>query len=61
MAKISLNHKVGFIDKTGKVIVPPKYDNVLPFHEGLALVRINEKEFYIKVFPEGKIVEYYDE
>jgi len=61
VAKTSLNHKVGFIDKTGKVIVPPKYDEASDFHEGLARVKLNGKDFYIKVFPDGKIVEYYEE
>ena len=61
MAKTSLNHKVGFIDTTGKVILPPKYDYALPFSEGLARVERYGKEFYIKVFPKGKVVEYYEE
>jgi len=61
VAKISLNHKVGFMDKSGKEIVTPKYDYTVDFKEGLSGVKLNEKEFYIKVFPEGKIVEYYDE
>jgi hypothetical protein len=55
------DYKWGFIDKTGKVIVPPKYDYALPFYEGLSQVRLNGKYFYIKVFPDGKVVEYYDE
>ena len=43
MAKISLNHKMGFIDKTGKEIVPPKYDDAGVFIEGLAKVKLNGK------------------
>jgi hypothetical protein len=58
---VKLNGKVGFIDKTGKVIVPPKYDDAEDFKEGLAWVKLNGKEFYIKIFPDGKIVEYYEE
>jgi hypothetical protein len=27
----------------------------------LARVELNGKDFYIKIFPDGKIVEYYDE
>jgi len=27
----------------------------------LAQVELNGKEFYIKIFPDGKVVEYYDE
>jgi hypothetical protein len=30
--------KWGFIDQTGKFVIEPKYDNVLPFQEGLAAV-----------------------
>jgi mannose-6-phosphate isomerase-like protein (cupin superfamily) len=61
VAKTSLNHKVGFVDKTGKEIVTPKYDDAWVFHEGLARVKLNGKEFYIKVFPDGRVVEYYEE
>jgi hypothetical protein len=60
-AKVKLNGKVGFIDKTGKEIVPPKYDEAQFFFEGLAFVKLNGKEFCIKVFPDGKVVEYYEE
>jgi hypothetical protein len=28
----------GFIDKTGKVVIQPTFDQVWPFHEGYALV-----------------------
>jgi nickel-dependent lactate racemase len=58
---VKLNGKYGFIDKTGKEIVPPKYDDAWDFQEGLARVKLNEKDFYIKVFPDGKVVEYYEE
>jgi hypothetical protein len=61
LALVELNGKWGFIDKTGKEIVPPKYDNAANFHEGLAGVELNEKRFYIKIFPDGKVVKYYDE
>jgi len=27
----------------------------------LALVNLNGKDFYIKIFPDGKVVEYYEE
>ncbi len=36
------NHKWGFIDRTGKLIVPYKYDSAGPFSEGLAAVRVGE-------------------
>ncbi|MGL4375735.1 MAG: WG repeat-containing protein, partial [Microcoleaceae cyanobacterium] len=37
------NGKWGFIDKNGKVIVKPKYDEVRNFSEGLAAVKIGNK------------------
>jgi hypothetical protein len=61
LARVKLNGKYGFIDKTGKEIVTPKYDYALYFSEGLAGVKLNGKYFYIKIFPDGKVVEYYDE
>jgi hypothetical protein len=61
LAQVKLNRKWGFIDKTGKEILPPKYDYAKYFQEGLAEVKLNGKYFYIKVFPDGKIIEYYDD
>jgi hypothetical protein len=61
LAGVLLNRKWGFIDKTGKEIVTPKYDKAWNFQEGLAWVELNGKDFYIKVFPDGKVVEYYEE
>jgi len=61
LARVKLNGKWGFIDKTGKEIVPPKYDYAWDFQESLARVKLNEKDFYIKVFPDGRVIEYYDE
>ena len=58
---MELNYKWGFIDKTGKEIVTPKYDKADDFKEGLAKVELNGKDFYIKIFPDGKVVEYYEE
>jgi len=39
MAAVQKNLKVGFIDPTGKVIVPLEYDHVFDFHAGLAIVQ----------------------
>ena len=39
--------KWGFIDNTGKMVVPLQYDLVLGFNEGLALVRVGEKWGFI--------------
>jgi hypothetical protein len=34
------NHKHGYIDKTGNIVIPPRYDAARPFSEGLAEVKI---------------------
>lgn len=47
LAKVIKDGKSGFVDKTGKVIVPPQYDNVYSFDEGLAGVRKDGETFYI--------------
>jgi hypothetical protein len=38
-AEVTINHKSGFIDASGKIVVPLKYDMVWGFHDGLARVR----------------------
>ena len=47
LARVSLNGKLGFIDKTGKEVIPIKYDDAWGFSEGLAFVELNGKLFYI--------------
>lgn len=42
--------KVGFFDKSGKVVIPALYDDARPFHNGLALVTYNGK----RKCPDGK-------
>ena len=37
----------GFIDKTGKLVIPFKYDECRSFSEGLAAVRLNDKWGYV--------------
>ena len=39
--------KCGYIDKTGRLIIPFKFDSAGKFSEGLAAVRIKEKTGYI--------------
>jgi hypothetical protein len=46
--------KWGLIDKTGKEIVPPKYDNAGGFKEGLAKVKLNGKWGFID--KTGKVI-----
>ena len=36
--KVQVDGKSGFIDKTGQIVIPPQYENVDDFSEGLALV-----------------------
>ena len=51
---IEQNGKWGYIDRSGKVVVPPTFDSANEFHEGLALVSIKNKNFFIN--PSGTIV-----
>lgn len=39
--------KWGFIDKTGKIVIEPKFDEVTGFRQGTAMVTINNKFGYI--------------
>ena len=46
--------KWGFIDRTGKVIVPPQYAAAGEFHQGRARVKVGDKFGFID--PTGKVV-----
>lgn len=48
------NGKYGFVDKTGKVIVPATYDIAFDFSEGLGQVKLNDKCGFID--RTGKII-----
>ncbi|MGQ0540656.1 MAG: WG repeat-containing protein [Blastocatellia bacterium] len=39
--------KYGYIDKTGKVVIKPQFENTMGFNEGLAATRLNGKYGYI--------------
>ena len=52
--KKSIHRRMGFKDLSGKVVIPPRFDDVGYFSEGLASVRIGEKWGYID--KTGKIV-----
>lgn len=41
--------KYGYIDKTGKVVIPPQFENTMGFSEGVAATRIDGKYGYIDV------------
>jgi hypothetical protein len=51
---VEQGHKWGYIDKTGRVIIPCQFDSAANFSEGLAAVKIKEKIGYIDVT--GKFV-----
>ena len=41
------NDKVGFMDKAGRQVIPPRYNDAQPFSEGLAAVKLGDKYGYI--------------
>ena len=43
LAKVELNGKYGFIDKTGREVIPCKYDFAYGFSDGLASIELNGK------------------
>jgi len=43
LVKVMDNYKIGFADKTGKVVIPCNYDMARDFHEGLAAVASYDK------------------
>ena len=42
--KVLVNGKVGFIDRTGKMVIKPQFDFVRDFSEGLAEVNLNMED-----------------
>jgi hypothetical protein len=48
---VKINGKWGFIDRSGKVVIPPQFDTYSGsgFHEDLAKVIINDQKGYRKV------------
>jgi hypothetical protein len=48
LTSVKLNGKYGFVDKTGKEIIPLKYDEcALFFNEGLTSVKLNGKYGFV--------------
>ena len=47
LARVELNGKCGFIDKTGKQVIPCVYDLAWDYSEGLACVELNGKLGFI--------------
>ena len=44
---VELNGKWGFVDKDGREVIPPKYDDAESFSEGLARVELNKKYGFV--------------
>ena len=56
------NQKGGFIDKTGKVVIAPQFDNTTGgFKEGFASVRIGDKRIFIDKTGKQIINQQFDE
>lgn len=55
------NNKMGIIDKTGKEIIPFKYNAISSYHNRLAKVYLNEKFGFIDKKGEEVIPCIYDE
>ena len=47
LAMVEVNHKRGYINKSGQIIVSPRFDFAMPFSEGLALVSQSGKVHFI--------------
>ena len=47
LAMVMLNYKYGFIDKSGTLVIPCKYEDAESFSEGLAEVKLNGKYGFI--------------
>ncbi len=43
LSKKAQDGKIGFVDASGKFVVPPLFDGALPFSDGLAAVKSGEK------------------
>lgn len=51
---VSQNDKEGYIDRTGKIVIPLKFDGARNFSEGLAAVKVEDKWGFID--ETGKVV-----
>jgi hypothetical protein len=54
LGAVQINGKCGYINASGKVIIPPQYQYAEPFHQGLAAVWVGTGWHYIN--RQGKIV-----
>jgi hypothetical protein len=58
---ITVNGKVGFMDRSGKTVIAPQFDGTLGFSEGLASVEIGTKWGYINTKGVVAITPQFDE
>ena len=63
LARVEKNDKYGFIDKTGKVVIPLEYDDAWNFKEGLAqydfkegLAKVKKDDKWGRIDTTGKVV-----
>jgi hypothetical protein len=47
LVRVEQNKKVALIDKTGRQVIPPRYDEVHDFSEGLAAVKLGDTYGYL--------------
>ncbi len=47
LADVALGEKWGYIDKKGEVVIPFEYDSTYPFKNGFAIVKKNNKKYFI--------------
>jgi WG containing repeat len=47
LARVQLRNRIGYIDKTGKLVISPQFDDAGSFSEGLATIYSNGKWGYI--------------
>jgi hypothetical protein len=47
LAAVRLNGKYGYVDESGREVVPPKYDNTWKFIGGFATVKLGDKYGFI--------------
>jgi WG containing repeat len=47
MVRVERQNKVGFMDQTGRQVIPPRYDGAGPFSEGLAAVKLGDTYGYL--------------
>jgi hypothetical protein len=47
MAPVAVDDRFGYIDRTGKTVIPFSFDMAWPFHSSLAQVTIRGKTAYI--------------